>query len=307
MVWGASVTADNLPPQPEQTGPVRKRVDWRVRGGIAAAFLVAGIVLLAEDWWLERASPKAGLRGDIAASFQESVEAHALRLERTYGIRIGYGNPADFWAPPFKPEDATAPWINITPADPRDVAISLNGIEAALQQYPSGFVAKLIKAVFIGGELRMQGELASGTAGAAWVIISASPDYGPEGLREAGFLGLHHELSSFVLRVDPRTRLKWEEFAPVGWHFAEDAGGALRRAETTDPSPNTGFLDAYGATTLENDFNVYAEEMFGNPDKVAHLAREHPLIRRKLDFVMETYVAIDPELRALFRKRGLGE
>jgi hypothetical protein len=269
--------------------------------------LVAGIALLAKDWWDHRANLDASLHPDIAAFSQESVEAHAMRLERTYGIHIGYGNPADFWMPPFKPEDATAPWIHITSAEPRDVAISLNGIEAALQQYPPGFVAKLIKAVFVGGELRMQGELASGTAGAAWVIISARPDYGPDGLRDVGFLGLHHELSSFVLRADPETLAKWAEFAPSGWQYAEEPGGALRRAKTADPPLVTGFLDAYGATNLENDFNVYVEDMFSNPDNLARLARQYPLIRRKLDFVMETYAAIDPELRSRFRKMRLSE
>lgn len=283
-------------------GPPAKRVDWRGRGVISAALFVAGVALLAKGWWSEPPSPSGSTPASAA---HESVEAHASRLERTNGIRIGYGNPADFWAPPFKPEDATAPWIEMKRAEPRDVAISLEGIDAALQQYPPGFVAKLIKAVFICGELRMQGERASGTAGAAWVIVSARADYGPEGLREVGFATLHHELSSFVLRADPRTWAKWVKFAPAGWQFVEDPGGALRRSVTTDPSPDTGFLSAYGATNLENDFNVYAEKMFGDPAEVARLAREHPLIRQKLDLVIETYAAIDPAFTERFRKMGL--
>src|SRR6185369_11235052 len=102
----------------------------------------------------------------------------------------------------------------------------------------------------------------------AWVIISARPDYGPEGLREVGFSSLHHELSSLVLRADAGSLAKWAELAPAGWPFVEDPGGALRRAETAAPSLDTGFLSAYGATNLENDFNVYAEKMFGNPEEV---------------------------------------
>jgi hypothetical protein len=299
------VTAGDSPPQPERAGPSRKRVDWRVRGAIAAAFLVAGIALVAKDWWGERASLKASLREARAANSQESVEAHAQRIERTHGIRIGYGSPADFWVPPFKPQDATAPWIDMKPAEPADVAISLNGVEAALRQYPPGFVAKLIKAIFICGELRMQGQRASGAVALAWVIISARPDYGPEGLREVGFSSLHHELSSLVLRADAGTSEKWAKFAPAGWQFVEDPAGALRRAATADPSLDTGFLSAYGATNPENDFNVYAEKMFGNPEEVARLAREHPLIRQKLDFVMATYVAIDPAFTGLFHKMKL--
>jgi hypothetical protein len=107
------------------------------------------------------------------------------------------------------------------------------------------------------------------------------------------------------LSADIGTRAKWSEFAPAGWHYADSAGEQLRRAGTTDPPLDTGFLNAYGATSIENDFNMYAEEMFGFPDYVACLAQKYPLIRRKLDFVMETYVAIDPAFTERFRKLGL--
>jgi hypothetical protein len=292
---------NDSPVQPEQTARVRKRVNWRVRGGIAAALFVIGVALLGQDWWRERAHL------DTAASSAESVAAHALRIERTYGVRIGYGDPADFWTPPYKPEDGRAPWLEMTRADPRNAAISLNGIEAALRQYPRGFVAKLIKAVFICGDLRMQGEYAAGAAGPAWIIIAARSVHEPEDLRDLAFVTLHHELSSLVLRVDPLTWSKWVQFAPVGRQYAEQPGDALRAGQLADPPLDTGFLNAYGATNLENDFNMYAEEMFSNPDEVIRVAREYPLIRRKLNFVMETYAAIDPAFRDIFRMRGLGE
>ena len=293
------MTASDSPPQ-------RKRVNWRVRGGIAAVLFVAGAAILAQDWWAHRASHDASPHEATPANSQETVEAHAQRLESTYGIRVRYGNPADFWAPPYQAEDVTAaPWLEIQPADPRNVAITLNGVEAALQQYPPGFVAKLIKAVFICGALRMQGEYAAGTAGAAWIIMASRAEYGAESLRELGFVTLHHELSSFVLRADVGTWSKWVKFGPADWHYAEEPGSALRGANEPDPPLETGFLNAYGATNLENDFNIYAEEMFRHPEVVARLAQTYPLIRRKLDFVMETYAAIDPEFKTIFHKMGL--
>jgi len=300
------VTPDDSPLQPERKGRLRKRFNWRVRGGIAAALFVTGVAVLAEDWWRERARLEATLQRNSAATrSKEDVDSHALRIERTYGIRIGYEDPADFWTPPYKPEDGRAPWLKMTRADPRNVAISLNGIEAALEQYPRGFVAKLIKAVFICGELRMQGEYAAGTVGPAWVIIAARSEYGPQGLHDLAFVTLHHELSSLVLRVDPLTWSKWVQFAPVGRQYAEQPGEALRAGRLPDPPLDTGFLNAYGATNLENDFNMYAEEMFSNPGEVIRLARKYSLIRRKLNLVMETYATIDPEFRNIFRKRGL--
>jgi len=114
-------------------------------------------------------------------------------------------------------------------------------------------------------------------------------------------------LSSFVLGANPATLAAWREFAPAGWQFADDAAGALSRADSFDPSLDTGFLSAYGATTLENDFNVYAEKMFTEPANLALLAREHELVRRKLEFVRAAYEAIDPRFSDRFREMGLDE
>lgn len=299
---GDSAMTDTSSPQPEQTRPTGRRVNWRVRGSIAAALFGVGIGLITQNRWSTESPPPPW---DITASAQESVEAHALRLEQTYAIRIDYGNPADFWVAPFKPEDAPSPLISMAPADPRNVAIALDGIEAALRQYPPGFVTKFIKAVFICDDLRAQGERAGGTVGTGWILMSAREAYGPQGLRQMGFLVLHHELSSLVMRADPLTWSQWAAFAPAGWHYWEQPADALRHAGMPDPSLDTGFLNAYGATNLENDFNMYAEGMFENPQYVARLAQEHPLIRKKLDLVMQTYIAVDPAFAEIFRKMGL--
>lgn len=256
-------------------------------------FLIAGAALLTWQWHSDR------------ESVRQNVSTRAHRIEQTYGIRIGYGSPADFWTPPYGPADATAPGVEMKPAVTENVAIALSGVESALEQYPPGFVSKLIHAIFICGELRMGGIEAGGTAGPSWIILSAPSDIGTEGIRLGALLGVHHELSSFVLRVNPETRPEWSQFAPEGWNFVADAGGSLRRANGADPSPDTGFLSAYGATNPENDFNVYAEKMFSEPAHLAQLAQAHPLIRRKLDFVRATYVAIDPAFADRFHALGL--
>jgi len=113
-------------------------MDRRIRGWMAAVFFIAGVVVLAWGW-----------RND-----GENVRDHVARLEQAHGIRIGYGDPADFWTPPFEPEDAAAPGVEMKPASLENVAIALKGVEAALAEYPPGFVAQLIRAIFICGELR---------------------------------------------------------------------------------------------------------------------------------------------------------
>jgi hypothetical protein len=267
----------------------RGRVDWRVRSIIATTFLVAGLTVLGWQWWSDR----------------DRVRAHVHRIEQAHGIKIGYGAPADFWTPPFKPENATAPWISMQQAELRNVAVALDGVDVALDRYPPGFVAHLIRTIFICDELRMGGESASGTVGPALIVLAAPSRYGVDGIRFASVATVHHELSSFVLRVDAATWPQWAEFAPAGWQFVEDPGGALRRGDTPAPPLEMGFLSAYGATNLENDFNVYAETIFTEPANLALLARQHPLIRRKLDLVLAAYVAIDQRFADRFQLMGL--
>jgi hypothetical protein len=151
----------------------------------------------------------------------------------------------------------------------------------------------------------MGGMEAGGAAAPAWIILSAPSKLDREGIRFGSLVGVHHELSSFVLLADPGTYAQWAEFAPAGWNFVEDSGGSLRRASDPAPPLEMGFLSAYGATNLENDFNLYAETMFTEPTRLAGLAQQYPLIRRKLDFVIAKYVAIDPRFVDLFHRMGL--
>lgn len=269
----------------------RRRVNWRARMTTAATLLIAGLTMLGWQWWSDR----------------ESLREHVRRIEQAHGIKIGYGAPADFWTPPFKPEDATAPWVSMQQAELRNVAVALDGVDVALDRYPPGFVAHLIRAIFICDELQMEGERASGTAGPAWIVMAAPSRYGVEGIRFSSVVTVHHELSSYVLRVDPATWPRWAEFAPAGWTFVEAPGGALRRGQDPAPPMELGFLSAYGATNLENDFNTYAETIFTEPANLALLARQHPLIRRKLDLVLAAYVAIDPRFADRFRLMGLNQ
>ena len=256
---------------------------------VAAVLLVAGAVVLT---WQRR---------DV----HESGAQHAARLSARHGIVIGFGPPETFFTPPYHAEDARAPGFEPQAVDVAGAAIALDGIESALEQYPPGAVAKLIKAIFICGELRMDGVRAGGTAGPAWIILAAPHDIGPAAIRLTSYLGVHHELSSFVLRHDPKTLSEWTALEPPGATFVDAAGAALARDLDTPPDPSTGFLSAYGATNPENDFNVYAEKMFTDAATLANLAKSHAAIARKLAFVRTTYAAVDPRFDAMFAKLGL--
>jgi len=258
---------------------------------LVAAFvaLAAGVLLLA------RSNPEP-----------EPPEQHAARLSREHGLIVNFGAPSGFYTPPYGPSDAQAEGVEIDAAKRADVSPALDGIEESLAKYPAGFVASVAHAIFIGGRIRFQGVDSGGTFGPAWIVLIAPSFLDPAAIRLTNLIGVHHELSSLVLRRNPFSYGGWTAFLPVGWQFTNDGKSSLARAKDLDPPPSTGFLSAYGATTAENDFNVYVEKMFTEPQKVARLAHEYPLIARKVAFVIATYAAVDPRLTETFRSLGLG-
>lgn len=235
----------------------------------------------------------------------EKPEQHAARLTRVYGIRVEFGSPSTFFTPPYGPSDATVPGFEPEAAEPQQASIALDGIESALEMYPPGFVDKLIDAIFICGDLRMSGTLAGGAAGPAWIVLSAPSGLDGQSVFLTASLGVHHELSSIVLRHQPATMTRWRAFAPAEAKFVQNASEAIARGDEANPDPSTGFLTAYGSSTPENDFNTYSEMLFSEVDQLRSLARDHDLVKRKLRFVIEAYEAVDASMRDYFVRSGL--
>jgi hypothetical protein len=102
----------------------------------------------------------------------------ARRMGDASRILIGYGDPATFYVPPCRSEDAKLPRVEMRAAAPSAVWFALDGIEPSLAQYPPGFVTHLIKAIFVSGTMTIDGERAGGTYGYAWVLLAASADIG---------------------------------------------------------------------------------------------------------------------------------
>jgi hypothetical protein len=225
-------------------------------------------------------------------------------LARTHGIVIRYEDPSTFFVPPFGPRDVVTDGMQVPVAAPESVPPALDGIEASLALYPPGFVSKLVGGIFIAGDIRVSAGLSGGFTGPTWFVLAAPASSGVEGIHTICLVGVHHELSSFVLRK-ANALAAWTAFAPTNWTFATTREEALSRGDTANPAPDTGFLSAYGATTAENDFNTYAERIFTEPETLVALACKHALVKKKLLFVLETYVKLDARMERIFRGLGI--
>ncbi|MDB4985552.1 MAG: hypothetical protein JWN04_730 [Myxococcaceae bacterium] len=232
-----------------------------------------------------------------------SPERIARRVAERNHVQVGFGAPSSFFAPPAT--SAAIEGVHVEPADPAQARIALDAVEQALLQYPEDFVQRLVHAIFVCGELSVSNVHAGGTYGPSWLLIGASKIHNREDTFWASYRALHHELSSFVLKHDNDTYADWLALEPTGWHFSETREDELVRAAQAAPDPATGFISGYGTSNPENDFNSYGENIFSDPELVKELAKKSPLIRKKLDFVIERYVRVDPAMRERFVYLGL--
>lgn len=234
---------------------------------------------------------------------RQDHEARAARLGAAQGLRVGFGDPSTFYTPPHA--SAAIHGVALAPAAPDAVGDALDGVEAAFNAYPPLCLGKIVSGVFIAGRIAIDGAQAGGVGGPAWIVLAAPADISAAARVETARLGVHHESSSFVWARDDLLRQRWAETLPPGWRFAGPAAEQLARADAPAPPPETGFLSAYGGTTPENDFNIYAETAFDAPRTLAAKAAATPLVARKLGLLLDAYARIDPRLADAFARGGL--
>jgi hypothetical protein len=247
----------------------------------------------------------AYLLRDAPAVSPEDVAAKAATIGRASGLYIGYGDPASFYVPPYGPRDAAIPDGDATQATLADVAEALDAIEQSLSVYPPGFYAGLCKAIFLCGTLRFGAEHAGGTYGPAWIILAADPSVGRDGIRETARLGVHHEFSSLLLQREPEIQARWQALLPAGWRPDQRSDEALRH--NGPDGVHDGFLSSYGATSLENDFNTYAETAFGAPGRLIAQAAANLVVARKAALLLHAYAQRDARMVQTYRKLGIDQ
>jgi hypothetical protein len=172
--------------------------------------------------------------------------------------------------------------------------------EEALKHYPVELVKKNLKAVYYAKELSFYGVQFGGTNSLDTIYLANRGE-------QAGFTGeylvnaFHHEFSSILLRN------YWERFDEEAWIAANAPGVGYReggviaiRDGMSDtrfkPRHNVdGFLNEYGNASLEEDFNTFAEALFGSDRTFWTLVDRYPRLAKKKDLIVAFYASLDPQ------------
>jgi len=109
----------------------------------------------------------------------------------------------------------------------------------------------------------------------------------------------HHEFSSILFTKFEES--EWRQINPADFvYFDEQTGGsgAIREGRASQEFDSkmheAGFLYEYAQSTLENDFNSFAENIFVNDGNFFKLVEEYEKLSLKLDLIVDFYSSIDP-------------
>lgn len=236
----------------------------------------------------------------------ESIAAKQTRLAKTHNVLIGTSDPVTFFVPPYTRTDAKIAEGELFPAAASSLQESLTGVEEALTAYPAGFVSSQIDAIFIAGNMFFDGMPAGGTYRHSWIIVASTTDPTGESNYNSALYGVHHELSSFIYHKNLVVTRFWGELMPKGWQAKVTDKEALARSYQPIDYEN-GFLNNYATTSVENDFNTYAEFVFSRSDELVELAKTYPLVAKKLRLFIDAYAKQSTEMEKLLSESPLAQ
>lgn len=188
----------------------------------------------------------------------------------------------------------------LIPLDLGEVSRSRAVVAQAISLYPQNVLDENLNSVYVVKELWFYGVKFGGTNSRSSVYIAN------RGINQ-GFTDdylastFHHEFSSILLRNH------YQLFEEGLWLSANKPGDQYRKTGTQSLIEGTadtrfrgkyhmsGFLNQYGTSSLEEDFNTYAEALFCGGPRFWHIVDNYPRVAAKKDVVVAFYQALHPQ------------
>lgn len=159
-------------------------------------------------------------------------------------------------------------------------------IAKAFSKYPDDIIIKEVKKIQLLGRLRFNGENFFGTNSRYDLYIALEDNDEIERT-------FHHEFSSMLLRNHPsyKTEEEWKKLSP---ELLSTSSAAAMKAGyySTDYAPELlekGYLSKYSLSNWENDFNMYAEEIFCGGKIFWQLTDKYPKLLQKTKLIIRFY------------------
>lgn len=248
--------------------------------------LALALVMLLVGWSL---LPGAGLAG-YWRSLTGITEERISDLKEAYGLDIHYGQgtsslPRVWQLPPVAGQ--------ATPANAACVADFMPVIQAELQKYRPATLQSHFQNLYLYKALELFDVSYGATVQGSdiYLTLDCQAGYSETDVAKA----LHHELSSLLLGTASFPAEDWSAANEGSFRYLDNDEQVLAAVSTEQSLMGTaevhrqGFLADYGKTTLENDFNLYAEVAMVEPERLADLASKYPRVAVKARLLRDFY------------------
>jgi len=172
-------------------------------------------------------------------------------------------------------------------------------LEREIKKYPQKLLKENIKNIFVMDRLTFHDTYVGGSYANKTIYIT-----NPRILGQHSDLDVestfHHELSSVFLLYHPGyfEKKKWLGINDEKFNYGKGGLEEIRNNKASrkfDAILNSqGFLHEYALSSLENDFNSFAESIFVGDTRFWDIVDKYPKIEMKLNILIDFYSKLDP-------------
>jgi hypothetical protein len=275
---------------------------------------MAGIV----GWQWHDAATTTGVlppRLAMTASEQSRAAALAASIKARWNIEARYAGDTNGFT--VVGTDIPSSW-KLEPVAGEDVVPGLKAIESALQAYPESYVrsaSRQAPVFFLVRSIKI-GDLGFGGMFSASAMYIPVADMGDRYDVTFAQDTVHHEFALTGLYGGTSPQDSWRAANEPGYVYPAEGGNkpVIDAAEhapdadaATDQVHAAGFVVKYAESSLVEDWQTYAEQVFGHPADLVELVKRFPRIKAKARIFIDHYETLDPAFRTYFDHTGLAE
>jgi hypothetical protein len=229
---------------------------------------------------------------------KEQIDLLFEPITSKYGIEIVYEIDETFTPIHMSGGGAHAEYCTLEPIEKHVLVRYPQILEEALAKYPVHVINNYLNAVYFAGIIEIRGLYAGGTFDSTRRIVYLV-DHG-RSPAQRHIYSFHHEFSSLLLSRHGWLLNPWLDQHPEGFKYRsqmyEDSKDVYADTSLfgTKADYEKGFMNPYGQTNFENDFNEYAAMVFTYPEKFKQIMDQYPRVRGKFLVFLDFYQKIDP-------------
>jgi hypothetical protein len=228
------------------------------------------------------------------------IEKWFAPLTQQYGIKIVYEVDGAFLSNVVNSIVPVGPGKNskVIPIRHRVLMHYPTRLKRAFDKYPVAVIKNYLSAIYFADQIEDEGFLCGGSFDPfrriVYLVDNGSKD------DESAIDTFHHEFSSLLLSRHSMVLNPWFENNPKDFVYLYTTGAdqleIYKKASScgTEEDYAHGFMNTYGQTEFENDFNEYSAMIFTYPEKFKQIMARHPRVRGKFLVWLKFYQEIDP-------------